>query len=108
MQRVVFAEEMWDLEVLVFKVGVGVGIGPKPQGMPLAMGGRMNLGPCLPWRGRIEEQSEGARHTKTQLLHSSSSIKSRILLLAPIVDDSAMYYFLAASRRLKPDSICAV
>ncbi len=40
MQRVVFEEETWDMEVLVFKVGVGVGVGvgPKPQGLPLAMG----------------------------------------------------------------------
>jgi hypothetical protein len=39
-QRVVFEEETWDMEVLVFKVGVGVGVGvgPKPQGLPLAMG----------------------------------------------------------------------
>ena len=38
LQRVVFEEETWDVELLVYKVGVGVGVGPKPQDMPLAMG----------------------------------------------------------------------
>lgn len=83
LQRVVFEEETWDVEVFVYKVavGVGVGVGPKPQEhAPCTGPGRVNLGPYLPWRGRVESRGAKQRSKthKTKLLHSRFSIKSRI------------------------------
>jgi hypothetical protein len=79
-----------------------------PRHAPCNGPGRMNLGPCLPWRGRVEQQRKGARHTRHSYFTRDPLSSLVFSLLPPLGDDSAMYCFLAASRHLKPDSICVV
>jgi hypothetical protein len=81
---------------------------PRPKTSPCNGAGRMNLGPCLPWRGRVEEQRKGARHKRHSYFTRDPLSSLVFSLLTPLGDDSAMYCFLAASRHLKPDSICVV
>lgn len=75
LQRVVFEEETLDVEVLVHRVGVGVGVGPKPQRTAPCNGpGRVNLGPCLPWRGRVEVERRKTKEQDTQDIVASLEI----------------------------------